>query len=259
MNAIQLATIRIGVACLAFCPYIFFVWKKIDFKDWYKYLIVGLTTTGIPSFCFAIAQTKVSSATAGILNSLTPIFTLIISILFFNGKFYMSKLIGVLIGFLGAGMLIYNHSGGSGESHIFYTFLILLATICYGINTNAVKKFFPATSSLIVSAGAFVLVGFPGVLYMLFFGDLGSLVSNSEHHVSLLSAVALSIFCTVIANILFYDLIQKTNALFASSVTFLIPIVAIIWGFIDGESFTIFHGLAMLCIIFAIYLLRKTS
>ena len=256
MNAYQLASIRIGVACLAFLPYIVIVWKKIAWKDWYKYLIVGLTTTGIPSFCFAIAQTKVSSATAGILNSLTPVFTLLVGVLFFQQKFHLAKLIGVLVGFFGAGLLVFK-SGQQGESHFWYGMLILLATVCYGINTNAVKKFFPTTNSLIVSAGAFVLVGFPGVLYMLFVGDIGTLISNAENHTSLIAAVSLSLLCTVLANILFYDLVQKTNPIFGSSVTFLIPIVAILWGIFDGESFSIYHIISIAMIIVAIWLLRK--
>lgn len=256
MNAVQLASIRIGVACLSFLPYIIFVWRKINWKDCYKYFIVGITTTGIPSFCFAIAQTKVSSATAGILNSLTPIFTLIIGILFFQTKFQFSKLLGVVIGFLGAGLLVIT-TGKDGESHFWYAMLILLATICYGINTNVVKKYFPNTNSLLVSAGAFVLVGFPGVVYMFFAGDIFGLIQNTNAHPSLWAAVSLSLLCTVLANILFYDLVQKTSPVFGSSVTFLIPLVAIFWGIFDGEQFTSYHIISMVLIIAAIILLRK--
>jgi drug/metabolite transporter (DMT)-like permease len=108
-----------------------------------------------------------------------------------------------------------------------------------------------------VSAGAFVLVGFPGLLYTIVSGDLMHIIQNNHSHGPLLAAVGLSLICTVLANIVFYDLVQKTNAVFASSVTFLIPLVAILWGILDGENLTAFHGIAMGLIIFAIWLLRK--
>ncbi|MBK8698874.1 MAG: DMT family transporter [Saprospiraceae bacterium] len=178
LTPVQLASLRIGIACLAFSPFIIINRRKVDWENWHKYLFVGLTTTGIPSFCFAFAQTHVGSGTAGILNSLTPIFTLIISVLFFHARFEWGKLIGVCIGFLGAGLLVYNSGADSGSSNIWYTLLIFLATLCYGFNANAVKNFFPSTSSVMVSAVAFMLVGFPALVYLVVSGDLFSLVTN---------------------------------------------------------------------------------
>jgi drug/metabolite transporter (DMT)-like permease len=257
ISPIQLASFRIGFACLAFIPYIAIHYKKIEWKKWYKLLLVGLTTTGIPSFCFAISQTRVSSGTAGILNSLTPIFTLLISVMIFHEKFKWSKMIGVIIGFAGAALLIYQNSSGDQSSNILYIILILLATLCYGFNANIVKSFFPSTPSLIVSAGAFFLVGLPCLLYILINGDLYQVVSDSSKHISLISSLVLSLVCTVIANVIFYNLVQNTTPVFASSVTFLIPIASVLWAIFDGEHVGWSHLISMVLILIALILLKR--
>lgn len=257
LTPVQLASFRIGFACMAFIPYVIMNFKSIEWKKWHKLLMVGLTTTGIPSFCFAISQTRVSSGTAGILNSLTPIFTLLISVLVFKEKFKWAKMIGVVIGFSGAALLIYQNSSGDQSSNIYYILLILLATICYGFNANIVKSFFPTTPSLIVSAGAFFLVGLPCLVYILVHGDLYYAITHSSMHISLLSALVLSLLCTVIANVIFYNLVQNTTPVFASSVTFLIPIAAVLWAIFDGEHVGWSHLASMILILIALILLKR--
>ncbi|MBK9688352.1 MAG: DMT family transporter [Saprospiraceae bacterium] len=142
LSPVEVASFRIAIACVALMPFVITQFRQIDWKKWHKFLFVGLTTTGIPSFCFAFAQTHVDSATAGILNALTPIFTLLISVWLFNARFEWGKLAGVMIGFVGAGLLVYNAGGGVQGSNAWYSLLILVATICYGFNANAVKQFF---------------------------------------------------------------------------------------------------------------------
>ena len=257
LTPVEVASFRISIACLALLPFVISRFAAIDWSSWHKFLFVGLTTTGIPSFCFAFAQTHVDSATAGILNSLTPIFTLLISVWMFKAPFEWGKLLGVLIGFVGAGMLVYNAGGGVQGNNAFYSLLILLATLCYGFNANAVKQFFPTTNSVTVSAVAFVMVGFPALHYLLFSGSLSRVVADTAAYPSLLAVTVLSLLCTVLANIVFYKLIQNTNAVFGSTVTFLIPVVASIWGLIDGEAFGIFHVIAMICILIALLIIRR--
>ena len=257
LSPVEVASFRIAIACLALLIFVVVRYNSIDWSSWHKFLFVGLTTTGIPSFCFAFAQTHVDSATAGILNSLTPIFTLLISVWMFKAPFEWGKLLGVLIGFLGAGMLVYNSGGGVHGNSIFYSLLILIATLCYGFNANAVKQFFPTTNSVTVSAVAFVMVGLPALLFLLFSGTLSKVVFDTSAHYSLLAVAVLSLLCTVLANIIFYKLIQNTNAVFGSTVTFLIPVVASIWGLIDGEDFGVFHVIAMVCILVALLIIRR--
>jgi drug/metabolite transporter (DMT)-like permease len=257
LNPVQLACFRIGITCVAFLPYMIMITKRIDWSRWWKFLLLGLTTTGIPSFCFAFAQKYVTSATAGILNSLTPIFTLLVSVWVFNAEFKWSKLAGVILGFLGAGLLVYKSGDGNLSSSITGSLIILIATICYGFNANIVKQFFSDMKPIEVSAGAFSMVGIPAVLYLLFSKSTYELFSNPSGQIGLVYVASLSLLCTLLANLFFYDLVQKTNAVFSSSVTFLIPLVAALWGLWDGESLNFYHFISMLCILGALLILRR--
>jgi drug/metabolite transporter (DMT)-like permease len=252
-----LACLRIGITALAFLPYVLYIRKKIDLNDWWKYTVIGLTTTGIPSFCFAFAQNYLSSATTGILNSLTPIITLLVSVTIFKVKFQLEKLVGVVLGFLGAGILIYGTSEGNLSASVTGFFIVFLATICYGFNANLVKHYFANTNPLVVSAGAFTSVGIPVVIYALFAIDFPKLVSDDAHINSLLAVIALALICTLVANIVFYKLVQDTSPVFASSVTFLIPVVACFWALLDGEPINHYHIISTFFIILALIVLRK--
>jgi drug/metabolite transporter (DMT)-like permease len=259
LDPIQIASLRIGITFIAFLPFVILKYKEFDFRDWYKYLLVGLTTTGIPSFCFTFAQRYLDSGTTGILNSLTPIFTFLISVVIYKSKFEYSKLFGVLIGFLGAGILVYGTgdvSSGSGNRLIGFA-IVLLATICYGFNANLIKQFFPTTNALQVSAGAFTFVGMPVIIHFLITQDVATLITNPDNYSSLGAVAILSLVCTLLANLYFYKLVQDTNPVFASSVTFLIPIIACLWAVWDGESLNIFHLVAIISIVISLILLRR--
>jgi drug/metabolite transporter (DMT)-like permease len=257
LEPVQLACFRIGITCLAFMPYAIWIRKKIDWSRWHKFALLGLTTTGIPSFCFAFAQKYVSSATAGILNSLTPIFALLVSVLVFKAKFQLVKLAGVVLGFLGAGILVYNSGDGNLSSSVTGSFIILIATICYGFNSNLVKEYFSDIKPIEVTTGAFTIVGIPAVIYLLSQRSTYALFTDEANYPGIAAVITLSLMCTLLANLLFYDLIQKTNAVFSSTVTFLIPMVAAMWGIWDGESLNIFHLISMVCILAALFILRR--
>jgi drug/metabolite transporter (DMT)-like permease len=257
LDPVQLACFRISITCIAFMPYAIWIRKKIEWSRWHKFLLLGLTTTGIPSFCFAFAQKYVTSATAGILNSLTPIFALLVSVLVFKAKFQLSKLAGVILGFVGAGILVYKSSDGNLSGSITGAIIILIATICYGFNSNLVKEYFSDMKPLEVTTGAFTLVGIPAVLYLLSQKSTYALFTEAANYSGLIAVMTLSLMCTLLANLLFYDLIQKTNAVFSSTVTFLIPLVAAMWGIWDGESLNIYHFISMLCILAALFILRR--
>jgi drug/metabolite transporter (DMT)-like permease len=259
LSPLQLGAFRVGIAGIASIPFVTYYRKNIDWSKWHLFLLIGLCTTGIPSFCFSLAQTKVISSTAGILNALTPIFTMLIGIFMFRQKFESKKILAVLAGFLGASILVFSSnkiSSSNNDSNIWYASLILLATICYGINANAVKEYFSKTSSTLVSSTAFFLVGTPLAFYLILSGNVSDIIANNEKHMPFLYVTLLSLLCTVLANIIFYNLVQNTSVLFSSSVTFLIPIIATLWGFLDNESITFYHLLAMACILGAIWILR---
>lgn len=255
----QVALLRIGISGLAFLPFFIIRFRKLEWHRWWMYLIIALTGSGIPAFMYATAQTRLSSATSGILNSITPIFALLVGVIFFSNKSSVKQVVGVVIGFLGAASLIWLDQplDASESVPIFYAGLIILGTIFYGTNVNLVKEFFQNVKPIDLSSFAFVLLGLPVSLYILT-TDIPQVVADHEYGWTSLSSVALlALMSTTLALIIFYKLVQETSAVFASSVAYMIPLVALIWGVVDGEFIGWMHISSMVIILIGVYLIRS--
>lgn len=257
-SPVQLACMRLGIAAIAFSPLIVKYRREIDWSKWKKFLAIGITGSGLPAFLFFIAQTEISSSVSGLLNSLTPIWTFLIGIFIFRLAFHKLQMWGVILGFLGAAILIL-----LGDKHVlggnpWYAILPVIATVCYAASVNMVQAFFKDTKPVIISSVSFFLTGVPLLIY-LFTTDV---INRFQHHPDALyslSAVAtLSIFGTFISSILFYMLVQRTSAVFGSTVTYLMPIVALFWGFLDGETISILHFIGMGLILLGVYISKLT-
>ena len=254
-DSTQVASLRILIATLAFLPVVIVHRKKVDWSKWYLFLIVGLAGGGIPAFLFAIAQTKINSGLAGALNTLTPIFTLLIALIFFKNKIDIKKSIGVVIGLIGAAVMIYL-TNNSFKGGIFYSSLILLATVLYAFNANMVKKFFNSHDPLILTAVTFIVFG-PITILILANGDFIEIMKNDSNALLSLGAVTiLSLLSTVFATVLFFKLVQKSNTIFATSVSYTVPFVAVGWGVLDGEQYNWLHMLSLVAILLGVYLTR---
>jgi len=251
----QVASLRIAISAIAFFPVILWNIRKINWKKWDKFLLVGLTGSGIPPFLFSAAQTKISSSMAGALNTLATIFTLIIAVLFFRQKTDLQKIIGVLLGLLGAGFIVlYNNTL---EGHIFYALLVVVAALSYGFNANFVSWYFEGIKPLHISAVSIGLLG-PGAIFILARSNFIEVMQTNPDAVNSLLAVSiLALVSTVIASVIFFKLIKNTNAVFASSVCYLIPVVAVVWGMLDGEAFHPYYIGSLVLILFGVYLTRK--
>lgn len=256
-SPVQTASIRIGVASVAFLP--FFLWniRKIDRRKLKYYAVVGLAGSGIPAFLFAIAQMQVSSAVSGILNSLTPLFTLVIGILFFNNKEHVRKFAGVLLGLAGAAVLILFGKEMNAGGHLAYGLLIILATVCYATSVNTVKKHLQDENPVILSATAFQIIGIPALAILFSTDFIGKLEMDHEAWTAFGYLIILAFAGTFMASILFFGLVQKTSALFGSMTTYIIPIMAVFLGLLDGEILEISHGIGMAAILGGVYLSRK--
>jgi len=252
-----LAAMRIAISGLAFLPIIIINWKKIPWEKWKYFLLVGLTGSGIPAFMYFLAQTNINSTVSGLLNSLTPIFTFIIGILFFGSKSSRSKIIGITLGFLGAALLIMFAEEKGQNKNLWYGLFVVIGTMCYGVSGNVVKHYFQDVKSTIISGLSFVMISIPAIIYLLIDGQLFAFQGSTQEWYSLSALVALALIGTVWASVLFYQLVQNTNAVFGSSVAYLMPIVAILWGIIDGEVIGPIIFVSIATILFGVHLIRK--
>ena len=251
----EVAMLRLGIAWLTLLP---FTWKSIKStpkKAWKPLIIVGLFGNGIPAFLFTEAQSKLDSSLIGILNSLVPLFTFIVAIFVFKTKWKISNLLGILIGLTGAIWLI---SGGELVlDNANYAWLIIIATLCYSISLNTIKFYLQEMSSIQISSLAFMFVGPPCIVALIFSDFYTTLMTTKGSWQALAYTTILAVLGTSVALVLFNKLVKNSTAIFASSVTYLIPIVAIFWGIIDGEQISINHFLAVGIIFTGIYLVNK--
>jgi drug/metabolite transporter (DMT)-like permease len=256
-SPLQVGTIRIFLASLFLLPFSIQGIRKIPRKRWPVLFFIGLTGNALPAILFASAQTKLSSSIAGMLNALVPIFVLLIAIFVFKNKFPWYKIGGIILGLFGAVTLIFVRADGSFEINYFYGFLVLIATICYAISANLIKNYVNDLSSVQVSSMALFFMG-PIYGAILFFGtNFIEIIPRPEviHGFSYL--IILSLFGTAIALIFYNQLIQMTNVIYASSVTYLMPLVALIWGWFDGEALSQWQVIALCVILLGVYFANK--
>ena len=259
-SATEVGLLRVVITFLFLLPIALIKLSKINKKHRNYLIISGVIGSLIPSFMFAIAQTQISSFLAGTLNSLTPLFTLFMGLAFFNLKAKWFNVIGVFIGLIGAIGLIYASSGNLGfVVNIKYSFLIIIAAICYAFNVNFIKVYLKQLDSLTITALTFFYIGIPSLIYVLIFSDIPSKILHEDSAITGLGYISLlSVFGTGIALIAFNKLIKMSSPIFASSVTYIIPIVAILWGILDGEIFKLVY-LIWFALILSGVLLVNTS
>lgn len=255
-SATQVASLRIFLAFLSLIPFLIFQYKHMFGAKAKWLLLVGLFGNGIPAFLFTRAQLGLSSAVTGMLNSLTPLFTLIIAVLIFHAKTKPVNIVGVIIGLIGACGLIFFNGNADFSGSIGYAALVILATLMYAISVNIIKKYLQELDSTVIATCAFSFIGPLAGVY-LFTGDFLTVVkSHSESWKALGYIAILAVIGSAFSVIIFNRLIKMTNALFASSVTYLIPVVAIFWGALDGEQILIIHFIWISIILGGVYLVN---
>jgi len=253
----ELGALRMLIAFFSLIPFGIRAWSRLDRKYWKFLLVVGICGNGAPAFLFAYAQSFINSSLAGMLNSLVPLFTLLVGLIFFRFKPKSMNIIGVIIGLIGAFFLLYK-PGIKLDTSAFYGLYIVVATICYAISVNTIKRFLHDLPSAVITSTSLLFVGPPCGIYLFTFTDFGMRLSFDPIFLkSLIAIIVLSVFATGMAIIFFNMLIKRVSALYASSVTYLIPVIAIMWGMVDGETIAFTQMLGMGGILTGVYLINR--
>lgn len=257
-NSYQVASLRVLAATLAMAPFVVGKLDQVRASEWKYIAISGVVGSFVPAFLFAYAmQNGIDSSTAGVLSAVTPAFTLIIGLVAFQQRTTWLQVIGLALGFGGAIVLMLNKSGQGFEFNNF-GWLILLATFCYALNLTLVKYKLVATDPILITSFSLLLT-LPITLGFLFSSDfLGVLQTHDYGYQSLFFAILLGVSATGIALHLFNVLIKISNPVFASSVTYVIPLVAILWAIVDGEHVAWLTIVSAFVVIFSVYLIRKS-
>ncbi|MGB0185346.1 MAG: DMT family transporter [Flavobacteriaceae bacterium] len=258
LTPLQLGSFRIVISALFIFVVGYNSLKNLSKTQWKWLGISGFLGSFFPSFLFAYAETEVDSSIASILNSLVPLNTIIIGLILFKIKSSRLQILGVLLGFVGAVLLIFEGSELNPKQNYWFAGLIVLATLMYAANVNIIKKHLQEVRPITIATANFVVIFVPSILVLVYSGGCSSVtLQNDNFFISMGCVVLLSLFGTAMAKVLFNNLIQISTPVFASSVTYLMPVVALFWGLLDGEVFDLFQGFAALLILCGIYLANK--
>ncbi len=251
----QAAALRILLASLVLLPIAIKQIKALQRKDLKSLLIAGFIGSFFPAFLFMKAETQIDSALAGMLNSLTPVFTLIVGLLFHRTVFKWMQVVGLSIGLAGATGLILAGDGFHFGTINSYALYIVLATFFYAISMNQIKSKLPHLTGVQVTSFSFLFIGPVALIYLLT-TDFAPVLANPGWPLHLLALAALGILGSAVAMLFMNSLIRYSSAVAASSVTYIIPIFAIMWGLLYGEKVTLLHLICMCFILAGVYLIN---
>lgn len=252
----QVAALRLVFAFAFMLPMWFFRYRKEQWKHWPALLVSGVFGNLFPAFLFTFAETQVSSVQAGMLNSFTPLATLLLGGIFWQVKAGKNGILGVFLGLGGAaGLFIFSES--EGTSLWIYSGAVILATLMYGLSVNVIRQYLHDLDPVTITMWSMTWCGVPALLYLTT-TDVASVISLGEGSGKALFFIGiLGVVGSAISVILFNQLIQRSSALFASSVTYLIPMVSLFLGLLYRETVHPGQIASMLLILSGIWVMNK--
>lgn len=259
---LELATLRIGLAGLALLPLCLWHLRREHWNRLQWFAVVGLVGNGIPALLFATAQTGIDSGVAGVLNALTPMFTLIVGWAFFGRTTQRTQWIGLVLGLIGALFLVMSQRQGTGSTQPLLALLLVVATFFYGISVNTVGHKLQGITPWLTASFPLVIASVPAFLVLLLAGNIQASLSHPDAWYALKLLVFLSLINSAFSLVAFNYLINLAGPVFASTTTYLMPVVALIWGVWDGEHLTLVHLAGLTAIVGGITLVnlkRKSS
>ena len=229
-------------------------------QDWKWIALSGFLGSFIPAFFFAIAETEIDSAVVSVLNSLVPLNTVLMGLAIFKITSTKRQILGVIIGFIGTAILILKGASLNPDQNYWFAGFIIASTLMYAANVNIIKRYLQDVKPLTIAVGNYVPIIIPALIVLLF-TDFFTVhnFSSSVFGFSVFYVAILSLIGTAMAKVLFFKLVQISTPVFASSVTYIMPIVALGWGLLDGETFSWTQGLGTLVILFGVYLANRKA
>jgi drug/metabolite transporter (DMT)-like permease len=254
----EVAGLRIVIASAFMLPFLIKHYNKLSVRKNLKgLLLMGVFGNLIPAFLFTKAETQISSSLTGMLNALTPLFTIIIGVIVYKNTVATNKWVGVFVGFMGALALILFNESNEQSKNALYCLLVVAATVCYAISVNGIKVYLQEVNSLTATVWSFTLIGPMAAVYLFGFTNV---IDHAQNHPEALSSLGyisiLAIVGSALSVVIYNNLIKMSGTVFAASCTYLIPIVAIGWGLLDGELVNMYQIMSVLIIIAGIWMIN---
>lgn len=258
LNAYQLGALRTLITGIILLLAGYKQLKTIPKTKWKWLALSGFLGSFFPAFFFAIAETEIDSTVASILNALVPLNTILLGFAVFKITSTKRQVIGVIIGFIGTSILILKGAALNPNQNYWYASFVIVSTLMYAANVNIIKRYLQDVKPLAIAAGNYVFITIPALVVLMFTNFFSEATFKSQNfEIALLCVLILSVFGTAIAKVLFNRLVQISSPVFAASVTYIMPIVALGWGLLDGETFSIEQAFGALLILLGVYFSQK--
>jgi drug/metabolite transporter (DMT)-like permease len=260
MSAFQVAAMRIFSAGVVLLPVAIRQLRIMPTEKIKMAVLSASIGNFIPAFLFCIAETKINSSLAGIVNALTPLFAILMGVLFFKMPFVWKKVAGVLVGFVGLLLLLLPKNDGIVfDQNQWYALFVVAATMLYGINPNLIVKHLQGINSLHIAAIGLSFLAIPSFFILLFTGYFSTFSTSPNFLRATTASVVLGVFGTAVAQIFFLMLLKRTGVVFSSLATYIMPFVAILWGVYYGEKVTIWEFACLAVILSGVYFANKKT
>lgn len=253
----DVAAIRLAAAAAVLAPFALVRLGRLQRHQWPVVASVGLTGSLLPAFLFAVAQTQIASGIAGALTALTPLFTMLIAVVIFRQRVSRPTVTGLILGFLGTLLLLTMNADSGAFEFNSYALLIVLATLCYAINLNLIRSYLGNQSPLTITGVSLLLVLPVVIVYLAGPGTVGAQLQAGGAWWPFGAVALIGVAGTALALILFNHLVQVASAVFASSVTYLIPIVAMTLGTLSGEPLGLFQVVGLIIVLYGVWLANR--
>lgn len=259
LSALEVGSFRIIFAAVFLLLIGFKSMLNIRKRQWKWVLISGILGNFFPVYLFSFAETEIDSAIASILNAATPLMTLIFGALFFKAAFNQNKILGVVVGLLGTAGLILSGASINPDQNYLYSLLVIVAASCYAMNVNILKTHMSDINPLAIAAGSFGVLLLPGLLILYYSGFFERELSNDVLQQSIGYVAVLGVIGTGVAMIIFNKLVQISDPVFTTSVTYTIPVVALGWGILDGEVFSVWQLFSAFVILIGVFIVNRSK
>ena len=258
LTALQVGSLRTIFAALFLLLVGLKSLRYIKGKQWKWIAFSGFFGTFFPAYLFSFAETEIDSAIVSILNSTTPLLSMLLGIFLFEAPFIKRKFVGVMVGLVGTIALILSGAAVNPDQNYWYSLLVILASLFYGFNANIIKKHLQTIPALAITTGNFMVIAIPALVVLATSGFFSEeVLAAPKVPLSLIYIAILGVIGTGAALIIFNKLIQISDPVFSTSVTYLVPIVALAWGYWDGEGFTLFQLLSGIVILIGVVIVNK--
>ncbi len=256
LSAYQIGGLCIIMTTFLLLPFGIKKCKYLKKREWCWIAIIGFLSSFLPPVFLGLAQQGINSSVSSIINSSTPLNTVLIGVVLFGVFISRVQIFGVLIGMFGGLLLFYSDSYGVDQNY-YYGIFVLASSLAYALNINIVKKYLSHIDSLTVITASFITILIPALILVYFSGFFDNILQDLEMQQSLIYLGLFALFGNAISKVVFNELIVISSPIFAASVNYLIPLVAIAWGLLDGEKLGRTQLIGGIIIVLGVFLVNK--